>query len=48
LKEENEKITLPKELQKQMLNFFLKTSIPRIKKEKLDLLSETKSDGSEK
>ena len=30
-----EKITLPKNLQKQMLKFFLKTSIPRIKQEKL-------------
>jgi len=45
LQEANEKITLPKELQKQMLEFFLKTSIPRIKKEKLALLSE-KSDRS--
>ena len=25
----NEKITLPKELQIRMLNFFMKTSIPR-------------------
>jgi len=48
LKEENEKITLPKELQKQMLKFFLKTSIPKKKKEKLALLSESKSDGSGK
>jgi len=47
LQEENGKITLPKELQKQMLEFFLKTSIPRIKKEKLALLSE-KSDGSDR
>jgi len=30
LEEVNGKITLPKELQKQMLKFFLKTSIPRI------------------
>jgi len=44
LEEANGKITLPKELQKQMLEFFLKTSIPRIKKEKLVLLSEEKSD----
>jgi len=43
----NEKITLPKELQKQMLKFFLKTSIPRIKQKKLALLSK-KSDRSEK
>ena len=47
MKEENEKITLPKELQKQMMKFFLKTSIPRIKKEKLALLSVQKTDGSE-
>jgi hypothetical protein len=42
LKEENEKIILPKELQKQMMKFFLTTSIPRIKaeKEKNRLLSE--------
>jgi len=47
LKEENTKITLPKELQKQMLKFFLTTSIPRIKKEKEQLLSEQKTDRSE-
>ena len=47
MEEGNEKITLPKELQKQMLEFFLKTSIPRIKKEKLALLSEEKSDRGE-
>jgi hypothetical protein len=29
--DEKEKITLPKELQIQMLDFFLKTSIPRSK-----------------
>jgi len=46
MKEKTEKITLPKNLQRQMLKFFLKTSIPRIKKEKLTLLSEKKSDGS--
>jgi len=39
LKEE-EKIILPIELQKQMLKFFLKTSIPRMKQEKINLLSE--------
>ena len=33
-KKEEEKITLPKELQKEMLKFFLKTSIPRAKKAK--------------
>jgi len=45
------KITLPKDLQREMLKFFLKTSIPRKKygdKNKINLLSETenKSDGS--
>lgn len=30
----NKKLTLPKELQVQMLNFFMKTSIPRGKKQK--------------
>jgi len=39
LKEED-KIILPIELQKQMLKFFMKTSIPRIKQEKINLLSE--------
>jgi len=41
---EDEKITLPKELQKQMVEFFLKTSIPRKKKEqeKIHILSEIK------
>jgi hypothetical protein len=43
-----EKITLPQELQRQMLKFFLKTSIPRIKQEKLNSLSETKTDRSVK
>jgi len=49
LKSENGKITLPKELQKEMLKFFLKTSIPRIKSEKqkrLTSLSENNSDRS--
>lgn len=31
---ENKKIVLPKELQIQMLKFFLKTSIPRKKNQK--------------
>ena len=40
-----EKITLPEELQKEMLEFFLQTSIPRKKKikieqEKIRILSE--------
>ena len=47
MNEENEKITLPKDVQKQMLKFFLKTSIPRIKQEKLALLSEQNSDRGE-
>jgi len=32
VEKENEKITLPKSLQIQMIKFFLKTSIPRNKK----------------
>ena len=48
MNEESKKITLPKETQKQMIEFFLKTSIPRIKQKKQRLLSETKSDGSDK
>ena len=32
--EENKKIVLPEKLQKEILNFFLKTSIPRLAKEK--------------
>ena len=46
MKEQNGKITLPVELQKQMIKFFLKTSIPRKKHEKKQLLSETKTDRS--
>jgi len=41
-----EKITLPKDLQREMLKFFLKTSIPRKKygdKNKIDLLSENEN-----
>jgi len=34
--EEKKKITLPEELQIEMMNFFLKTSIPRMKQEKLE------------
>ena len=33
-REEQKKIILPKELQKEMMTFFLRTSIPKIKKEK--------------
>ena len=45
MKKHNGKITLPVELQKQMIKFFLKTSIPRKKQEKNQLLS-NKKDGS--
>jgi len=48
LNEENTKITLPKELQIQMIKFFLKTSIPRKKMEQANFPSENKKDGSEK
>jgi len=48
MKEENAKITLPKELQVRMLKFFLKTSIPRKKREQINLPSEIKTDGSTK
>ena len=43
---EDEKITLSKELQEQMIRFFLKTSVPRKKREqeKAELLSENKTD----
>jgi len=34
VKKENKKIILPKELQIKMLNFFMKTSIPRKMQEK--------------
>jgi len=34
VKDKQEKIVLPRELQRRMLEFFLKTSIPRIKREK--------------
>jgi len=48
LKGVKDKITLPKELQKQMIKFFLKTSKPKKKQEKIRLLSEHKTDGSDK
>jgi len=44
---ENQKITLPKDLQEQMIKFFLKTSVPRKKQEKINLLSENTTDRSE-
>jgi len=34
--EEKKKITLSKEIQLEMLKFFMRTSIPRIKQEKLE------------
>ena len=34
--DENGKITLPKELQREMLKFFMRTSIPRAKKQKME------------
>ncbi|MCL2376956.1 MAG: hypothetical protein FWC76_06100 [Defluviitaleaceae bacterium] len=40
----DKKITLPKELQREMIKFFLKTSVPKKKREKNNLLSENKSD----
>ena len=46
MEEKRERITLPKELQVQMLKFFLKTSIPRKKRQKLNQPSEIKTDGS--
>ena len=50
MNEENGKLTIPKELQREMLKFFLKTSIPRkkLEKEKNRLLSEKNSDRSDK
>ena len=48
MKEDNTKLTIPKELQREMLKFFMKTSIPRKKQEKDRLLSVKKTDGSDK
>jgi len=36
MEESKKKITLPEELQIEMMKFFLKTSIPRMKQEKLE------------
>jgi len=44
-KKEQDKIILPKEVQKEMMKFFLKTSIPRKKKQENSRLSKT-NDGS--
>ena len=43
-----EKIVLPKDLQLEMLEFFLHTSIPRIKKEKQQEAKNALSDHSDK
>ena len=45
--DEQGKITLPKELQKQMLEFFMKTSIPRIKKERMQKEQEEREKASD-
>jgi len=49
-KEGKKKIVLPEELQKEILSFFMKTSIPRIAKEKRknQTLSESEKEGQEK
>ncbi len=39
MENEQKKIVIPKELQIKMLNFFLKTSIPRKKKQRMNPLS---------
>ena len=44
---EEKTIILPKDVQKEMMEFFLRTSIPRKKKQELSRLS-NKNDGSEK
>jgi len=43
-----EKIVLPKDLQLEMLEFFLRTSIPRIKKEKQQEAKNFLSENSDK
>jgi len=45
---ENDKIELPKDVQKRMLEFFLKTSIPRKKAMTKNSLSNTKKTGEMK
>ena len=47
MKAESEKITLPKGLQREVIKFFLKTSIPRKKRAQALISSENKTDGSE-
>ena len=46
--EKPEKIVLPKDLQLEMLKFFLRTSIPRIKKEKQQEAESSLSENSDK
>ena len=46
MSEEKKEITLSKELQTQMMKFFLKTSIPRKKKQELNNLSKKDDRGS--
>jgi len=46
--EKPEKIVLPKDLQLEMLKFFLRTSIPRIKKEKQQEAKNSLSENSDK
>jgi hypothetical protein len=49
-KEEQKKIVLPKEVQIRMMKFFLKTSIPKKKREEQEKtrLSSNTNDGSDK
>ena len=46
--EENKKIVLPEKLQKEILKFFLKTSIPRLAKEKRKNKALSEERGQEK
>ena len=46
-KSDEKKIVLPENLQKEILKFFLKTSIPRIAKEKRKNKALPKGDGEE-
>ena len=43
-----QKLSLPKELQREMIKFFLKTSVPRMKREQVELSSENKTDGCQR
>ena len=42
-KEDEEKIVLPIALQKNMMEFFMKTSIPRKKRQAMNLLSKSEN-----